>query len=76
MSFLPKRFLYMPSGSYSLVPSGLFDDEIAKRPPETYAALSDGMFVLFHKPVSQEMRERFINDYEEWIKNRSLDDFE
>lgn len=69
MSYLPKQYKYMPSGSYLLVPPGMYEDRIAKREPDTYARLSDGTVVVFLKPVSAELRERFIEEYEERLKN-------
>ena len=76
MSYLPKRYLYMLPGSYALVPTCLFERDMAQRDPATYAVLSDGMTAWFRKPVTKELRDRFVRDYEEYLRTCSVDGFD
>lgn len=63
MSYLPKHNLYMPPGSYTILPKGAFEKDIEKMDSERYARLSNAN-VIFWQPISKELRQRFIEEYE------------
>lgn len=63
MSYLPKHYLYMPPGSYTILPKGAFEKDIEKMDSERYARLSNAN-VIFWQPISKELRQRFIEEYE------------
>ena len=41
MSYLPKHYLYMSPGSYTIVPKGAFEKNIEIMDDERYARLAD-----------------------------------
>lgn len=49
MSYLPKDFLYMPPGSYAVLPDG---------------------GILFLEEIPDDLKERFLKDYEQKQKER------
>ena len=58
------KFDYMPTGSYSFVPTELAEKELASMPPDRYLVLKSGT-LLFWEDIPPELKQRSIKEFTE-----------